>query len=69
MSRFRPNVVVAGVRPYEEDSWAALTIGDVTFDNAKPCSRCVVTTIDQTTAKMVSNIVHTEHSLCFHGVV
>lgn len=54
MSRFRPNVVVAGVRPFEEDSWGSITLGDVTFQNAKPCSRCIVTTINQTTAKLVS---------------
>jgi uncharacterized protein YcbX len=50
MDRFRPNVVIAGSEPFEEDRWETLTIGAVTLRNAKPCDRCVVTTIDQATA-------------------
>jgi uncharacterized protein YcbX len=50
MDRFRPNVVVSGSDAFEEDRWETLTIGDVQLRNAKACDRCVVTTIDQTTA-------------------
>ena len=46
MERFRPNLVVKGCTAYEEDSWKAIRIGDITFRFAKPCSRCVITTID-----------------------
>lgn len=51
MSRFRPNLVVAGagLDPFEEDGWRRLRIGAVEFDVAKPCERCVVTTTDQDT--------------------
>lgn len=49
MNRFRPNVTVAGTGPWEEDGWARLRIGEVVFRAAKPCARCVVTTIDQRT--------------------
>jgi uncharacterized protein YcbX len=49
MLRFRPNLVVAGTAPHEEDTWRRIRIGDVELDVLKPCDRCVVTTIDQTT--------------------
>lgn len=49
MNRFRPNLVVSGCEPYAEDSWHTICIGDVTFYGVKPCQRCIITTIDQTT--------------------
>ncbi|MFI5062919.1 MAG: MOSC domain-containing protein [Streptosporangiales bacterium] len=51
MNRFRPNVVVAGAAAWAEDGWRRIQIGTVTFRVAKPCGRCVVTTIDQETAQ------------------
>jgi MOSC domain-containing protein len=51
MNRFRPSVVVSGYRPWEEDRWRRIRIGDVSFRVAKPCGRCVVTTTDQTTGE------------------
>jgi uncharacterized protein YcbX len=49
MNRFRPNLVFAGGAPFAEDGFDTFAIGDVTFRAAKPCARCVVTTIDQDT--------------------
>ena len=49
MDRFRPNLVVDGEVPFEEDSWAVVRVGDVTFRVVKPCARCVVTTVNQKT--------------------
>lgn len=49
MNRFRPNVVVSGIEPWEEDSWKKIRMGDVVLEYVKPCQRCVVTTIDQHT--------------------
>lgn len=49
MNRFRPNVVISGSKAFEEDGWTELRIGEVTFRVAKPCERCVVTTVDQGT--------------------
>ncbi len=46
MDQFRPNLVVTGATPWEEDSWKVLRIGGVTFDVPKPCSRCVFTTVN-----------------------
>jgi uncharacterized protein len=49
MTRFRPSVVVAGAPPWAEDRWRRIRIGAVSFRVAKPCGRCVVTTVDQVT--------------------
>lgn len=49
MSRFRPNIVVSGTAAWEEDRWRRIRIGGITFRVAKPCARCVVTTVDQRT--------------------
>jgi uncharacterized protein YcbX len=51
MNRFRPNIVVEGSAPYAEDGWRVVRIGEITFRVAKPCARCVVTTVDQATGR------------------
>lgn len=51
MLRFRPNLVVTGSEPYAEDSWKRIRIGEVEFDVAKGCSRCILTTIDPQTGE------------------
>ena len=50
MNRFRPNIVFTGDKPFLEDSWDKIQIGEVFFQVTKPCARCVMTTIDQDTA-------------------
>ncbi|RLM23047.1 hypothetical protein BIY29_11105 [Brenneria alni] len=45
LEQFRPNLVVTGACAFAEDSWQTIRIGDVIFDVAKPCSRCVLTTV------------------------
>ena len=47
MDRFRPNLVVRDSEAFAEDNWKKLSIGDTIFRVAKPCARCVITTIDQ----------------------
>lgn len=49
MNRFRPNLVVNGCSPFEEDSWNRIRIADVELAVVKPCARCEVTTIDKET--------------------
>ena len=51
MSRFRPNLVIAGSKAFEEDRWQRIRIGDITFRLVKPCSRCVIPTIDPDTGE------------------
>lgn len=49
MRRFRPNIVVEGLRPWEEETWKKIRIGDVEFWNWQRCGRCEMTTIDRDT--------------------
>ena len=49
--RFRPNIVVTGIVPHDEDAWFQFRIGDVSFHGVKPCARCVLTTIDPKTGQ------------------
>jgi uncharacterized protein len=49
MTRFRPNVVVSGTRPHEEDEWTSIRVGDVECSVVKPCARCAITTVDTRT--------------------
>lgn len=51
MRRFRPNLVVDGCEPYEEDRWRRIRIGELTFRVVKPCSRCPIPTIDPDTGE------------------
>lgn len=44
--RFRPNLVIADAAPYAEDGWRRIRIGDMEFRVVKPCSRCIIPTID-----------------------
>jgi uncharacterized protein YcbX len=59
MLRFRPNIVVSGSKPYDEDAWQTFTIGDMTFYGVKPCARCVLTTIDPATGQKGPEPLHT----------
>ncbi len=59
MNRFRPNIVVSGSRPYEEDHWRDMKIGKVPFYGTHPCKRCVFTTIDQETGEKGSEPLKT----------
>jgi uncharacterized protein YcbX len=49
MDRFRANVVVLGIDPYQEDALEALSSSSVELRYVTVCERCVMTTTDQTT--------------------
>jgi uncharacterized protein YcbX len=51
MDRFRPNFVVSGSGPFEEDTWKKISIGDNVFHVVKPCARCKITMVDQQTGE------------------
>jgi uncharacterized protein len=55
MERFRPNLVLEGLEPFEEDRIAELHFGAVTLRLVKPCTRCVVTSTDQRTGLLSTN--------------
>ncbi len=47
IDRFRPNIVIGGTGPDAEYGWKRLEIGAAALSIVKPCTRCVMTTIDQ----------------------
>jgi uncharacterized protein YcbX len=51
MDRFRANIVLDGLKPFTEDDWQEIRIGDVVLRVAKPCARCQVITTDQRTGE------------------
>lgn len=59
MLRFRPNIIVSGSSPYDEDAWQQFRIGDMDFYGVKPCARCILTTIDPATGQKGREPLHT----------
>ncbi|XP_050300005.1 mitochondrial amidoxime-reducing component 1-like isoform X2 [Anthonomus grandis grandis] len=57
VDNFRPNVVVDGpnLKPYAEDDWEWIKIGDVVLKNVKECTRCIMTTVDPENASRSSD--------------
>lgn len=51
INRFRPNLVINGAGAFEEDTMKEFVINGINFYGAKPSARCVITTIDQSTAE------------------
>ncbi|MCP4497165.1 MAG: MOSC domain-containing protein [Phycisphaeraceae bacterium] len=49
MRRFRPNLVIGGLESWTEESWKRVRIGDVELELAKPCVRCIATTVNPDT--------------------
>lgn len=52
MNRFRPNLELDGLQPYGEDELDDLVAGELRLRRVKPCTRCAITTTDQTTGKV-----------------
>jgi uncharacterized protein len=52
MDRFRPNLVVQGGAPYDEERSPTVTIGAIRMKLPKGCSRCQVTLVDQKTGEV-----------------
>lgn len=59
MNRFRPNFVVTGGEPYQEDHWDELRMGNLSFAGVKRSSRCVLTTVDQESGTKGPEPLHT----------
>lgn len=52
MNRFRPNIVLKGLAPFEEDDIDFMMYKGLRFNFVKPCSRCKITTINQANANV-----------------
>lgn len=57
VERFRPNIVVSGCEAFAEDQWKTITINDIQFDIVKPCSRCVIPTLDLTNSEKQPDVM------------
>jgi uncharacterized protein len=51
MARFRPNLVVVGSEPHEEDRWRRVRIGEVELAFVKLCTRCAIPQVDPDTGE------------------
>lgn len=51
MNRFRPNIVLGDIAPFEEDFAESYGMGNVTLLPVKPCPRCPMPSIDQSTGE------------------
>jgi uncharacterized protein YcbX len=51
MNRFRPNIVIAGSVAWAEDQWQRIAIGNIELSLVKPCSRCIMPSINPETAE------------------
>ena len=70
MARFRPNVVIDGDRPFEEDGWDRVRLGEVAFRMQQTCDRCVMTTIDPVTLEKGKEPIRTlSHHRKWDGAV
>ena len=72
MERFRPNLVLSGLEPWDEDNIASIATQDVTLSFVKPCARCVITMTDQQSARRGPEPLRTlrkfrqsEEGICF----
>lgn len=59
MTRFRPNLVVAGAPAWTEDAWRRVRIGGTTFRAVKACDRCALTMVDPETAMKTKEPMYT----------
>jgi uncharacterized protein YcbX len=84
MERFRPNIVLEGLEPFEEDRISELRFETVTLRLVKPSTRCLITATDQLTGqastnplpalrtfrfdKMLKGVTFGENAVIAHGV-
>jgi len=51
MNRFRPNLFLRELQPYDEDRIHSLVAGGVRLQMVRPCTRCIITTTNQATGE------------------
>ncbi len=55
--RFRPNIVVTGCKAFSENDWKKIRINNLEFNLVKPCSRCVIPSIDPSTGLIQEQVM------------
>jgi uncharacterized protein len=72
IDRFRPNVVLAGVEAYDEDYIVEIESGALKMKLVKACTRCKITTTDQSTAAVgvepLATLARYRHNPALDGV-
>ena len=72
MNRFRPNLVLSGLEAFDEDHIDRVHVGEITLKLVKPCTRCRITTTDQSTGEVgvepLPTLALYRHSARFEGV-
>lgn len=53
--RFRPNIVVSGSTPYNEDNWKTLHIGEAYFTSMGGCNRCQMINLYQSSGQVIKS--------------
>ena len=51
MNRFRPNIVISGNHAWAEDNWRTIEINGIQLKLPKPCSRCIMPSVNPNTAE------------------
>nr|CAD7428090.1 unnamed protein product [Timema monikensis] len=59
LARFRCNLAVQGKKPFEENDWTNIQIGQVRFQSEGVCTRCQMVCIDQSTGEKTREPLHT----------
>ena len=53
--RFRPNIVISGSTPYNEDNWKRLYIGEAYFTSMGGCNRCQMINLHQNSGQVIKS--------------
>lgn len=59
MTNFRPNIIISGTKPFEEDNWKIIQIGDTILHLVKGCPRCKQSCTNQDTGEVSDEPVAT----------
>ena len=57
INRFRPNIVIDGLSPHEEDKLSSLIINGIEIKLVKPCDRCTIPSVDQITGEKRGDVL------------
>lgn len=59
IDRFRANIILAGCEAHAEDQWSEFTVNGIDILLAKPCSRCIIPSINQQSAEKHDSLLRT----------